>query len=80
MTLTGFAPPTENRTLTPREIEIVSLVASDFTNPQICRRLYITRSTIKNHIRRIRFKLGIDSRVGLALWYFDNYGYHPLRK
>jgi DNA-binding NarL/FixJ family response regulator len=50
--------------LTPREIELVSLVAEGLRNKEIGARLGISEATVKTHIRNIYKKLSRDSRDG----------------
>jgi len=54
--------------LTNRELEVVTLVAKDLCNKLIARELHLEVQTVKTHIKHARCKLGIRSRVGLALW------------
>ena len=54
--------------LTPREIEIVRLVAQGLTNAQIGAALFISAGTAKTHIANVQGKLGLHNRVGLAAW------------
>lgn len=51
--------------LTPREIEIVQLVASGLRNKQIADKLAISEGTVKIHLHRSYEKLHVDSRVAL---------------
>lgn len=53
--------------LTAREEEIARLVALGHTDKEVARRLGISLSTARCHLRNIRDKLGIHSRVGIAL-------------
>jgi DNA-binding NarL/FixJ family response regulator len=53
--------------LTPREIEVLTLVARGGTNQQIARKLSISTSTVKRHIRHIVAKLGARDRVQAAV-------------
>src|SRR5262245_5220667 len=52
--------------LTPREIEIVRLVAEGLRNQAIGERLHISEGTVKVHLHNIYEKLGIDGRVTLT--------------
>ncbi len=52
--------------LTPREIEIVRLVAEGLRNQAIGERLRISEGTVKVHLHNIYEKLGIDGRVALT--------------
>jgi two-component system, NarL family, nitrate/nitrite response regulator NarL len=54
--------------LTPRESEILSRVASGETNKQIAQRLVIAENTVKNHIKNLLEKLQLDNRVQLAAY------------
>jgi DNA-binding NarL/FixJ family response regulator len=53
-------------TLTPREIEIVRMVADGLRNREIAGRLRITEGTVKIHLHNIYTKLEIDGRVDLV--------------
>ena len=54
--------------LTPRERELVRLVAQGLRNKEIARKLDITVGTVKIHLHNVYQKLGVDSRVALTLW------------
>ncbi|MGC4880664.1 response regulator [Micromonospora sp. DT43] len=64
---TADQPPVPNP-LTPREIDIVRLVAQGLTNAQIGAELFISAGTAKTHIANIQAKLGLNNRVGIAAW------------
>nr|WP_246319504.1 LuxR C-terminal-related transcriptional regulator [Nocardioides kongjuensis] len=49
--------------LTPREREVLALVAKGRTNPQICAELVLSRSTVGTHIEHILAKMGVATRV-----------------
>jgi DNA-binding NarL/FixJ family response regulator len=49
--------------LTPRELEILRLIAEGFENAQISRQLFISRETVKTHVRRLLQKLRARSRT-----------------
>jgi two-component system, NarL family, response regulator LiaR len=61
--LTGEQTP-----LSPRETEILCLVARGLANKQIARELAITESTVKTHVSGIFLKLGLASRTQVALY------------
>lgn len=49
--------------LSPREIQVLTLVASGHTNPEAARALHVLESTVKEHLQRINKKLGTRSRA-----------------
>jgi DNA-binding NarL/FixJ family response regulator len=51
--------------LTPREIEVVQMVAAGLRNKEIARRLTLTEGTVKVHLHNIYAKLGVDGRLEL---------------
>ena len=53
--------------LTPREQEVLALVAAGLTNGEIARDLHLGASTVKNHVVGIRAKPGARDRVQLVL-------------
>jgi two-component system NarL family response regulator len=59
-----------NPGLTPRELEVLRLMAAGHSNREIARSLFVTESTIKGHVNNIFGKLGVRHRthaVTLAL-------------
>jgi len=56
---------------TPREVEILTLVAKGFSNKEIARHLSIALSTVKFHVSSILGKLHISDRTRAALWAVD---------
>jgi DNA-binding NarL/FixJ family response regulator len=54
--------------LTRREDEVANLVADGMTNRQIAQKLAVGEHTVSNYLARIYEKLGISSRVELALY------------
>ncbi len=53
---------------TPRQREVVALVAQGLTNREIASRLVISERTADTHVQHILNKLGVDSRVQVAAW------------
>lgn len=58
--------------VTPREEQVVALVAEGLGNRQIARELNLSEHTIKKYLFRIFEKLGISSRVELVLYAVNN--------
>ncbi len=58
--------------LTEREIEVLNLMAQGYRNDDIALNLVITVSTVKNHIRRIFRKLGVETRVEAILYAIEH--------
>jgi DNA-binding NarL/FixJ family response regulator len=53
--------------LSPRELEILRLVATGASNREIAAHLYIAEGTVKNHVTEILGKLGVTDRTQAAL-------------
>jgi len=64
-------PPSLAAPLSPRELEIVRLVAEDLTNAEIAERLFISRRTVTTHLDRIYARLDIHSRAALVRYAFE---------
>lgn len=58
--------------LTPREIELVRMVASGLRNKEIGRKLFISEGTVKIHLHHIFEKLNVNSRHALTLYARNN--------
>lgn len=52
--------------LTPTELAVVRHAAAGLTNPQIAKRLFIARATVKVHLSHVYAKLGVHNRSQLA--------------
>lgn len=61
-----------DRLLTPREEQVVALVAEGLGNRQIARELNLSEHTIKKYLFRVFEKLGVSSRVELVLYAVNN--------
>ncbi|HEV8579681.1 MAG TPA: response regulator transcription factor [Thermoanaerobaculia bacterium] len=48
--------------LTPRELEILRLIADGLSNQEIARRLFLSVHTVKNHVHKVLETLGVHSR------------------
>jgi non-specific serine/threonine protein kinase len=61
---TGEAAPV----LTPRELDVLKLVAQGLSNSEIAQRLFLSEHTIHRHLANILRKLGLSSRAAAAAW------------
>jgi DNA-binding CsgD family transcriptional regulator/tetratricopeptide (TPR) repeat protein len=59
-------PATGWASLTPTELDVVRLVASGLTNPQIGAKLFMSRGTVKTHLSHILAKLSASNRTEIA--------------
>ena len=57
---------TPNTALTPRELEVLELVARGMSNRKIAEQLVLTEATVKSHLVHIFTKLDVSSRTAAA--------------
>jgi DNA-binding NarL/FixJ family response regulator len=78
LTLGRPDPPAEDlragagEVLTPRESEVLRLVATGCTNREIGAQMYLSEGTVKNHISRILSRLGLRDRTHAAIYARDH--------
>jgi two-component system, NarL family, nitrate/nitrite response regulator NarL len=66
--------------LTPRELEIISAVVAGFANKEIAEHFKISEDTVKHHLSNIFDKLGVSTRLELALFAVNqSLPFRPLR-
>ena len=67
--LSAIAPPGPPAScgLSPREVEVVRLLACGACNKDIARALGVAEGTVKNHVTNVLAKLGVDDRTQAAL-------------
>lgn len=71
----GHAPSKPKRRddgLTPREVEILLLVARGASNKDIAEQLVLSEKTVRNHVERTYAKLGVKNRVGASLYALES--------
>ena len=61
-------PASSAESLTPREREVITLVAEGRTNREIGKRLGVAERTARTHVSNILTKLGLASRTQAAMW------------
>ena len=54
-------------TFTDRELEVLRLITEGLDNSEIAAQLFVSPSTVKNHVSSILVKLGVESRVQAAV-------------
>ena len=65
------APPPAVAELTPREHEVLALLARGLSNPEICKELVISEATAKTHVARILQKLDLRDRVQAVIYAYE---------
>jgi len=65
-------PPAPATTLTPREKDVLRLIAAGRSNVEIAQRLYITHATVKTHINNLFAKTGVRDRAQAVTYAFHH--------
>ncbi len=64
--------PAGARGLTPREVEVVRLVAAGKSNREVARDLVLSEKTVARHLSNVYTKLGISSRAAATAYAYDH--------
>lgn len=82
--VTGLRPNTpataELEALSPREREVLLLVAGGMSNAEIAAKLFVSDGTVKTHVARILSKLNLRDRVQVVVYAYERGIIEPARR